>query len=147
MEYNKQMYETLVAIRATAQKLNKELESLTNDFKRIHAINKELKQKKQLLEVFELYDKLVVSGLEAEKIINDNAMKEFHELAILDLDAAKEQIPDLEEKLKVLLLPADPNDDKEVIVEMRPAAGGDESSIFVGNMFDLYKEYCSKHNW
>ncbi|ADC31084.1 Peptide chain release factor 1 [Mycoplasmoides gallisepticum str. F] len=147
MEYNKQMYETLVAIRATAQKLNKELESLTNDFKRIHAINKELKQKKQLLEVFELYDKLVVSGLEAEKIINDNTMKEFHELAILDLDAAKEQIPDLEEKLKVLLLPADPNDDKEVIVEMRPAAGGDESSIFVGNMFDLYKEYCSKHNW
>lgn len=65
----------------------------------------------------------------------------------LELDNAKNIIPNLEEQLKILLLPNDPNNGKNVIIEMRPAAGGDEASIFVSDLFDTYKRYIENQGW
>lgn len=146
MEYNKQLYSALKTIQENAKKFEDEL-AVASNLKRIQEINRELKHKKTLLSTFLVYENLLKQGSEAEKILNDSAMKELHEIAQSDLNEAKNKLPEFEEKLKVLLLPIDPNDDKSVIVEMRPAAGGDESSIFVGNVFDMYKSYCESQGW
>lgn len=146
MEYNKQLYNALKTIQENAKKFEDEL-AVASNLKRIQEINRELKHKKILLSTFLVYENLLKQGSEAEKILNDSVMKELYEIAQSDLNEAKNKLPELEEKLKVLLLPIDPNDDKSVIVEMRPAAGGDESSIFVGNVFDMYKSYCESQGW
>ncbi|WP_027123821.1 peptide chain release factor 1 [Mycoplasmoides pirum] len=147
MEYNKQLFQALKNIQENAKKLEIELENIGSNIKRANEINRELKHKQKLLFKFQIYEKLINQGLESEKILNDSSMKEFYEMAQKDLDASKNEIPSLEQELKVLLLPIDPNDDKSVIVEIRPAAGGDESSIFVGNVFDMYKAYCDSQKW
>lgn len=146
MEYNKQLYSALKTIQENAKKFEDELAAASN-LKRIQEINRELKHKKTLLNTFLIYESLLKKGSEAEKILNDSAMRELHEIAQSDLNETKNKLPEFEEKLKILLLPVDPNDDKSVIVEMRPAAGGDESSIFVGNVFDMYKSYCESQGW
>lgn len=146
MEYNKQLYSALKTIQENAKKFEDEL-AVASNLKRIQEINRELKHKKTLLNTFLIYESLLKKGSEAEKILNDSAMKELHEIAQSDLNETKNKLPEFEEKLKILLLPVDPNDDKSVIVEMRPAAGGDESSIFVGNVFDMYKSYCESQGW
>ncbi|WP_033159922.1 peptide chain release factor 1 [Mycoplasmoides alvi] len=148
MEYNKQLFAALKNIQANAIKLENELENISgNNIKRAQEINRELKHKRLLLSKFEFYEKLINQGLEAEKIFNDSTLKDFYVIAQKDLDESKSKIPDLENELKILLLPIDPNDDKSVIVEIRPAAGGDEASIFVGNIFDMYKAYCDYQKW
>lgn len=146
MEYNKQLYSALKTIQENAKKFEDEL-AVASNLKRIQEINRELKHKKTLLNTFLIYENLLKKGSEAEKILNDSAMRELHEIAQSDLNETKNKLPEFEEKLKILLLPVDPNDDKSVIVEMRPAAGGDESSIFVGNVFDMYKSYCESQGW
>ena len=73
--------------------------------------------------------------------------KELLDMAKFDLETIKEKIPHIEEEIKILLLPVDPNNDKNVIIEMRPAAGGDEASIFVSNLFDTYQRYATMQNW
>lgn len=146
MEYNKQLYSALKNIQENAKKFEDEL-AVASNLKRIQEINRELKHKKTLLNTFLVYENLLKKGSEAEKILNDSSMRELHEIAQSDLNEAKNKLPEFEEKLKILLLPVDPNDDKSVIVEMRPAAGGDESSIFVGNVFDMYKSYCESQGW
>lgn len=146
MEYNKQLYSALKTIQENAKKFEDEL-AVASNLKRIQEINRELKHKKTLLNTFLIYERLLKKGSEAEKILNDSAMRELHEIAQSDLNETKNKLPEFEEKLKILLLPVDPNDDKSVIVEMRPAAGGDESSIFVGNVFDMYKSYCESQGW
>lgn len=148
MEYNRQLFDALKNIQSNALKLEQELENISsNNIKRAQEINRELKHKRLLLAKFEIYEKLINQALEAEKIFTDSSLKEFYDMAQKDLDESKDKIPSLEEELKILLLPVDPNDDKSVIVEIRPAAGGDEASIFVGNIFDMYKSYCDSQNW
>lgn len=147
MQYNKQLHDALSKIAAHAKTLEEELTLANCDLKRIRDINRELKHKKKVLEVFYQYDSYLKQATEAETILNDSTMKELHELASLDLSTAVKEVPVLEEKLKILLLPVDPNDDKSIIVEIRAAAGGDESSIFVGNVYDMYKAYCDSQKW
>ncbi|WP_027119610.1 peptide chain release factor 1 [[Mycoplasma] testudinis] len=147
MQYNKQLYEALNKIASNAKSLEEELTTVGNDLKRMRDINRELKHKKAVLNVFNQYQSYLKQAEEAENILNDSAQKDLHDLAQEELSAAIREVPRLEEELKVLLLPVDPNDDKSVIVEIRAAAGGDESSIFVGNVYDMYKSYCDAQKW
>ena len=70
---------------------------------------------------------------------------EMHELVKEEFNELNDQIPELEEKLKILLIPKDPNDDKNVIMEIRGAAGGDEANIFAGDLFRMYSRYAEAH--
>lgn len=146
MEYNKKLYEAVEKVASKDEELKKELESV-QDFKRIKEINIQLKKTSKVAQVFNKYKDRIDAGINAESILNNEKDEELLELAQLDLNESKELIPQLENELKILLLPTDPNDDKNVIVEMRPAAGGDESSIFVGNLFDTYRAYAESKNW
>ena len=90
---------------------------------------------------------MIDNGLQAEKILNSSNTDDLVELAKMELEEIKEKIPFFEKELKILLIPNDPNDEKNVIVEMRPGVGGDESCIFVANLFDTYKRYADKQGW
>lgn len=73
--------------------------------------------------------------------------KDMRELAQVELEDCKERIPKIEEELKILLIPKDPNDDKNVIVEIRGGAGGEEASLFAGDLFRMYSMYAEKKRW
>jgi len=146
MEYNKRLFDSLNAIAKKYEELNQQLESSNLSVEQMKEINRQIKHSHPIYEAFNKYKKLIDDALQDEKILNDKVDNELKEIAQIELDDIKSQIPILEEQLKVLLLPVDPNNDKNVIVEMRPAAGGDESSIFVANLFDTYKRYADKQN-
>ncbi|MBA4291887.1 peptide chain release factor 1 [bacterium] len=90
------------------------------------------------------YKSVIQQIAEAEELLNDSEMREF---ANEELDKLRPLVPDLEAKLKVLLLPKDVNDDKSVIIEIRPAAGGDEAGLFAAELFRMYTRYAERMNW
>lgn len=117
------------------------------DQKRYVALNKEYKDLKALVEKRDEY--LTVSGnlTEAQEIIADGSDAEMVEMAKMQLDEAKERLPQLEEEIKFLLIPKDPEDAKNVMVEIRAGTGGDEASIFAGDLFRMYTKYCENKGW
>lgn len=102
-------------------------------------LTRSLKRLEKTVNKFINYKKLVRQISEAKEIIKEEQDRELKEMAQLEINEAETQLPILSEELKILLLPKDPNDDKDIIVEIRAGAGGDEASIFVG---DLYRMYC-----
>lgn len=147
MFYNTKLYNSLVSIEEKYNELNKELETTTNNIGRMREINKLLKDMTPIVEKFVEYKKIINDIEQSENILKNEKDNELIELAQLELNEKKPLIENFEHQLKVLLLPKDPNDDKNVIVEMRPAAGGDESSIFVGDLFSAYKKYADILGW
>ncbi len=81
---------------------------------------------------------------EAKELMNDKEMKDLAEEEML---SAKDKIPKLEEELKILLIPKDPDDEKNVICEIRGGAGGDEAALFAGTLFRMYSMYCDRKHW
>ncbi len=147
MEYNVKLFQALEKVFTKTNELQKELEDSNISVDRIKEINKQLKSTEKLIEKFVIYKQKINELIDAEKIINNEKDLELLELAKEIIGANKHLIPKWEEELQVLLLPKDPNNDKNVIVEMRPAAGGDESSIFVADLFETYKRYAESHGW
>lgn len=97
-----------------------------------------------IVEKYREYKKLQASIEDLKEMLND---KEMHDLAQAELDEARENLPKIEEELKLLLVPKDPNDDKNVIVEIRGGAGGEESSLFAADLFRMYSMYAEKKRW
>ena len=147
MEYNKKLLDSLIKINQKNDELNSLLETIGNDARKIKEINLQLKQTSKIREPFLQYQKMINDGLNAEEMLKTETNKEMIELLKLELDEVKSKLPQLEENLKLLLLPEDPNNNKNVIIEMRPAAGGDEASIFVADLFDTYKRYIDNQDW
>ena len=147
MEYDKNLYSSLEAIKQKYDELSKKLEQSNLSIEEITNINKTIKHTQPVYEKFLVFKKLIDNGLQAEKILNSSNTDDLVELAKIELEEIKEKIPSIEKELKILLIPNDPNDEKNVIVEMRPGVGGDESCIFVANLFDTYKRYADKQGW
>ena len=147
MEYDKNLYSSLEAIKQKYDEISKKLEQPNLTIEEITNINKTIKHTQPVYEKFLAFKKLIDNGLQAEKILNSSNADDLVELAKIELEEIKEKIPSIEKELKILLIPNDPNDEKNVIVEMRPGVGGDESCIFVANLFDTYKRYADKQGW
>lgn len=147
MEYDKNLYFSLKKIVDQCQQMQEKIEKSNNlSFNEIKEINIQLKHHQQVCEKFKEYDRLINNAKEIEHVlvkqnIND---EEFLMLAKNDLESIKKRIPVFELQLKKMLLPIDPNNDKNVIMEMRAAAGGEESAIFVADLFDTYKKYFDR---
>ena len=120
---------------------------IISDQKRYIQINKEYKDLKKILERAEVYKTLVSNFEEAQEIIADGSDSEMVEMAKIQMDEAKQQIPVLEEEIKVLLIPKDPEDAKNVVMEVRAGTGGDEASIFAGDLQRMYTKYCESKGW
>jgi peptide chain release factor 1 len=117
------------------------------DQKRYIALNKEYKDLRVLMDKRERYVLLQGNISEAEEIISDGSDPEMVEMAKMQLDEAREALPDLEEEIKVLLIPKDPEDAKDVVMEIRAGTGGDQASIFAGDLYRMYAKYCESRGW
>lgn len=93
------------------------------------------------------YEGLINSIAEAREILDTENDPEMREMAKEELDSSQEQIPGMEEEIKLLLVPADPEDGKNAIVEIRGGTGGDEAAIFAGDLFRMYSKYCETKGW
>ena len=115
--------------------------------KRYVQLTKEYKDLKQLMDKREEY--IIVTGniAEAEEIIKDGSDEEMTEMARLQLEEAKKRLPQLEEEIKFLLIPKDPEDSKNAVMEIRAGTGGDEASIFAGDLYRMYNKYCQDRGW
>ena len=98
----------------------------------------------EVVEKYREYKNLVKTIEDLKEMLND---KEMHDLAQMELDEARDKMPKIEEELKFLLVPKDLNDDKNVIVEIRGGAGGEESSLFAGDLFRMYSMYTERKRW
>ncbi len=119
-----------------------------NDQSRYKALMKEHKQLTPIVDKFRQYKKAKEEFEEAEGILNESGVdKEFKEMAQQQLNAAREDTEKFEEELKILLLPKDPDDDRNVIVEIRGGAGGDEAALFANSLYRMYSLYAQSRNW
>ena len=110
-------------------------------------LNKEYKDLRLLMDKREEYVTLTDNINEAEEIISDGSDAEMVEMAKMEMDDAKNRIPQLEEEIKFLLIPKDPEDAKNAVMEIRAGTGGDEASIFAGDLFRMYTKYCEGRGW
>lgn len=110
-------------------------------------IMKEIKSIEEIVLTYRDYKKALASQQESLEILNETSDQELKELAQAELDEAKTNIDELSEKLKILLLPKDPNDERNVIIEIRGGAGGEESALFSAVLFRMYSMYAEKHNF
>jgi peptide chain release factor 1 len=117
------------------------------DQKRYVQLNKEYKDLKSLMDKRELYISFTHNIEESQEIIEDGSDAEMVEMARMQLEEAKSALPALEEEIKFLLIPKEPEDAKNVVVEIRAGTGGDEASIFAGDLFRMYTKYCESKGW
>lgn len=118
-----------------------------SDMKRYIQLNKEYKDLEEIVEVYHEYKNVIDNIKSSKEILAKEKDEEFREMAKMELDDLTQREEELEERIKVLLVPSDPQDGKNAIVEIRAGTGGDEAAIFAGDLFRLYMKYCEKKGW
>ena len=117
------------------------------DMNRFVKLNKEYRDLEQIVEAGDELKRAVSSYNEAQEILNTETDKELKEMAEMEIEELDVKIPELESKVKMLLVPADPEDSKNVILEIRAGTGGDEASLFAGDLFRMYTKFCESKRW
>ena len=120
---------------------------IISDQKRYVKLNKEYKDLKAIVDKGAIYEKLLNNINEAKEIIEDGSDEEMVEMAQMELEEASGKLPQLEEEIKYMLIPKDPEDAKNVMMEIRAGTGGDEASIFAGDLYRMYAKFCSDKGW
>lgn len=120
---------------------------IITDQKRYVQLNKEYKDLKLLVDKRDEYIQLTNNLTEAEEILSSGGDPEMAEMAKMQFEEAKEALPKLEDDIKFLLIPKDPEDAKDVVMEIRAGTGGDEASIFAGDLYRMYSKYCESRGW
>src|SRR6056297_3387643 len=117
------------------------------DMKRYVRLNKEYKDLEPIVEAYNEYEN-IISNIDSERsMLTEEKDPELREMAKAELEELNNRLPAMEEEIKFLLLPADPEDDKNAVVEIRAGTGGDEASILAGDLFRMYSRYCDERNW
>ena len=119
--------------------------SVIADQARYVRLNREYRDLERVLESAEKYKKAVTNLTEAKEIFYNESDADLREMARAEIDELEPQIPALEEEVKLMLLPQDPEDGKNVVMEIRAGTGGDEASIFAGDLFRMYSKYFETH--
>ncbi len=117
------------------------------DMKRYVRLTKEYKDLGKLVEATRRYRSLLSNISEAREILSSETDQEMRDMAKEELDSATAALPALEEEIKLLLIPADPEDSKNAILEIRGGTGGDEAAIFAGDLCKMYMKYCESKGW
>ena len=136
-------------LEATLKRYNEIISELSTpeviqDIKKMTELSREQTRLTETVELYKKYKKLVDNIEEDKELLKDLELGEFAKEELNHLNKEKEEI---EDKFRVLLLPHDPNDEKNVIVEIKGAAGGDEANIFAGDLFDMYTKYAGREGW
>ena len=140
------MIERLIAIEEKYNELSSQLSKpeVLSDIKKTLELSKEQASLKDAYDAYQKYKKIKSDLEEAKEMTKDKELGEFAKEEMIRLNQEKEE---LESQIEVLLLPKDPNDGKNVIVEIRGAAGGDEANIFAGDLYRMYTKYAEKQGW
>ena len=140
------MIERLEAILIRYDEITRELSNpdVLNDIKKMTELSKEHTRLEDIVSVYKKYKELISSIEDDKELIHDS---ELGEIAREELNRFEKEKNEIEGNLKIMLLPHDPNDDKNVIVEIKGAAGGDEANIFAGDLFDMYQRYANGQGW
>ena len=140
------MLEKLKALALRREDLEAQLSrpEVYGDGERLRSINRELKDLIPVVEAYEAYRQALENRAAAEELLHD---PEFRELAQEELAAAKEEAERLEQELKLLLLPKDPNDHRSVIMELRGGVGGEEGALFAHSLLRMYTMYAQSRGW
>jgi len=118
-----------------------------SDMKRYIKLNKEYKDLQPIVEAYDRY-KSTIDNLESSRqLLSVEKDEEMREMAKAEIDELLNKIPEMEEEIRLLLLPADPEDAKNAVMEIRAGTGGDEASIFAGDLFRLYSKYAEARGW
>ena len=134
------------------EKLNEILKELSdpavvNDQERYRKLMKDQSDIAPIIEKYNEYKQAKQDVADSLEIIDMESDEEMKEMAREELSEAKKHVEVCEQELKILLLPKDPNDDKNVVVEIRAGAGGDEAALFAGELFRMYQHYAESHRW
>ncbi len=140
------MLEKLASIEARYDELSHLLEQSSDDYQRIAELAKERAEIEPVVLKSREYHTLLTQLEEARGLLNSEDA-EMHELAIAEIQEIEPQITQLEKDLKALLVPKDPRDHRNVIVEIRAGAGGDEAALFAADLFRMYSHYAERRNW
>ncbi len=118
-----------------------------NDMKRYIALNKEYKELQSIVEVGRVYQNAISNLQEAKDVLATEKDEDMREMAREEIDAIEPTLGEMEENIKLMLIPADPQDSKNAIVEIRGGAGGDEAAIFAGDLLRMYQKFCERRGW
>lgn len=121
--------------------------AVTQDIEQYTKLSKEYKDLQPLVDAHKTYAEVLSNLKHNKEILETEKDEEFRQMAKDELDILEEQKEELEESIKQLLIPKDPNDDKNVILEIRAGTGGDEASLFAGDLFEMYQRYCEKQGF
>lgn len=143
------MFEQMKDLEHRYEEIMRELSApdVVSDQKRFRSLMKEQSDLVPLVETWRAHEKAKENFEEARMILDEENDEEMREFAKEEMNGAKAVMADLEEKLKVLLLPKDPNDEKNVIVEIRSGAGGDEAALFAAELYRMYVRYAESRRW
>ncbi|MFV0470736.1 MAG: peptide chain release factor 1 [Paludibacteraceae bacterium] len=117
------------------------------DMNRYVKLNKEYSELEKIMSARKEYKIMLENVQEAKNILINESDSEMREMAKEELDTLEPKIPQIEEKIKLLLIPADPEDSKNVVMEIRGGTGGDEAAIFAGDLYKMYTRYCENKGW
>ena len=120
---------------------------IISDQKRYIQLNKEYKELSLLVEKIKIYKTSLSNLKEAESLLKVEKDSEMIAMAKLEIESINTDLPKLEEEIKLMLIPKDPDDSKNVVIEIRAGTGGDEASIFAGDLYRMYTKFCQSKNW
>ncbi|MGG1631017.1 MULTISPECIES: peptide chain release factor 1 [Rossellomorea] len=143
------MFDRLQAVEDRYDKLNELLSDpeIVNDPKKLRDYSKEQSDIQATVEAYREYKELTGQFKDAKAMLDDKLDADMREMVKEEVSELEEQIEALEARLKILLIPKDPNDDKNVIMEVRGAAGGDEAALFAGDLYRMYSRYAESQGW
>lgn len=143
------MFDQLDIVEERYEQLNELLSDpeVVSDSDKLRKYSKEQSELQKTVEVYRQYKQVKEDLVDIDLMLNDTSDADEIEMLKEEASELKAQIPSFEEELKLLLIPKDPNDDKDVIVEVRAAAGGDEAAIFAGDLFRMYTKYAEANRF
>lgn len=146
---NNMILERLLGVKKRFVEVGELLTSpdVMSDMKRYIRLNKEYKELKPVVEAYEKYKSAIDNLESARALLAAEKDEEMREMAKGEIDTLLATIPDMEEDIRFLLLPADPEDEKNAVMEIRAGTGGDEASIFAGDLYRMYSKYIESRGW
>jgi peptide chain release factor 1 len=149
MSENNTMLEKLEGIKLRYDEVSELIADpeVMQDMDRYIKLNKEYKDLKPIIEAYEEYKNLLDNIQTSKEMLEGEEDEEMKEMAKQELEELNKKKEPLEQKIKMLLIPKDPEDEKNAILEIRAGTGGDEASIFAGDLYRMYLKYCESRNW
>jgi peptide chain release factor 1 len=143
------MLDKLEALKLKFDDIQKEMSDpdVVSDMKRFIKLNKDFKELTPIMEAYERYKNILANLDHAKEILYNEKDEEFRAMAKEEMETLNNEKSKLEEGVRMMLVPADPEDGKNAVVEIRAGTGGDEASIFAGDLYRMYSKYCENRRW